>query len=268
MNKGTQEGPGSCPEAGRGGPARASHMGVILARDGHQVPRTGLRLELRACGASQKPSRTHDLLPVLRWHGATEKTRRGRRPRLPVSGRYQSGVSPRWAGRRWGLPPARNRRPSCIESKRSPGSPSWWTARKLRTAGIRRVSEGPGRRPNDRGADPSTPFVTWCFPSLRGLDLNQRPLGYESCISRSAQAYPLLTGHVRCPEITSDHLSQPQFSHKNPAGAPLPGSPSRHDAGRFEPYLHPHSWSDVSLLVPPGARRARGSPANEAPSRD
>jgi hypothetical protein len=51
--------------------------------------------------------------------------------------------------------------------------------------------------------------------SLRGLDLNQRPLGYESCISRSAQAYPLLTGHVRCSEITSDHLSQTHIRHKN-----------------------------------------------------
>jgi hypothetical protein len=34
------------------------------------------------------------------------------------------------------------------------------------------------------------------FLSLRGLDLNQRPLGYES-VSRSAQAYPLLSGRVR-----------------------------------------------------------------------
>jgi hypothetical protein len=32
---------------------------------------------------------------------------------------------------------------------------------------------------------------------LRGLDLNQRPLGYEFSVSRSAQAYPLLTGRVR-----------------------------------------------------------------------
>jgi hypothetical protein len=36
------------------------------------------------------------------------------------------------------------------------------------------------------------------FLSLRGQDLNLRPLGYEFCISGSAQAYPLLRDHVRC----------------------------------------------------------------------
>jgi hypothetical protein len=40
------------------------------------------------------------------------------------------------------------------------------------------------------------------FRSLRGLDLNQRPLGYEFERSRSAEAYPLLIGHVRSAEIT------------------------------------------------------------------
>jgi hypothetical protein len=56
---------------------------------------------------------------------------------------------------------------------------------------------------------------------LRGLDLNQRPLGYELSVSRSAQAYPLLTGHEGCSEITSHQLSQTQFGHKNLARVPL-----------------------------------------------
>jgi hypothetical protein len=56
-------------------------------------------------------------------------------------------------------------------------------------SGIRRVSEAPRIRPNERGADPSTPLVTWCFPSLRGLDLNQRPLGHE--------AFPGQLRHIR-----------------------------------------------------------------------
>jgi hypothetical protein len=51
-----------------------------------------------------------------------------------------------------------------------------------------------------RAASP-LPFDYLRFRSLRGLDLNQRPLGYESCVSRSAQAYALATGHVRSPQI-------------------------------------------------------------------
>jgi hypothetical protein len=44
------------------------------------------------------------------------------------------------------------------------------------------------------------------------------PPGYE-CVSGSAEGYPLLTGDIGFAEVTSDHLSQPQFSHKNPPGA-------------------------------------------------
>jgi len=43
--------------------------------------------------------------------------------------------------------------------------------------------------------------MTCGLTSLRGLDLNQRPLGYESCVSRSAQAYALVTAHLRSSEI-------------------------------------------------------------------
>jgi hypothetical protein len=52
--------------------------------------------------------------------------------------------------------------------------------------------------------------------ALRSSEVILCRLSYESCISGSAEACPLLTGHVRCPEITSDHVSQPQFGHKNP----------------------------------------------------
>jgi len=54
------------------------------------------------------------------------------------------------------------------------------TAPKVRRSGIRRVSESRERPANEKGADPSTPFLTCSFASLRGLDLNQRPLGYET----------------------------------------------------------------------------------------
>jgi hypothetical protein len=61
---------------------------------------------------------------------------------------------------------------------------------------------------------PLRPFYL-LFLSLRGLDLNQRPLGYESCVSRSPHAYPLVTGHVRCSQITSDDVRPTRFGHKN-----------------------------------------------------
>jgi hypothetical protein len=48
------------------------------------------------------------------------------------------------------------------------------------------------------------------FCSLRGLDLNQRPLGYESCISGSAQVYPLLTSHLRS---SMDQPGSPSARH-------------------------------------------------------
>lgn len=51
--------------------------------------------------------------------------------------------------------------------------------------------------------------------SLRGLDSNQRPLGYESCISRSAQAYPLLTRGVRSAEIKSLGFRKPRWSTRS-----------------------------------------------------
>ena len=75
------------------------------------------------------------------------------------------------------------------------------TAERL-APGIRRVSEGPTHWANERGADPSAPLLTCSFPSLRGLDLNQRPLGYEFSVSRAPQAYPLVIGHLSCSEIT------------------------------------------------------------------
>ena len=42
-----------------------------------------------------------------------------------------------------------------------------------------RIAEEMIRPKTKRGADPSTPPLTCSFFLLRGLDLNQRPLGYE-----------------------------------------------------------------------------------------
>jgi hypothetical protein len=50
----------------------------------------------------------------------------------------------------------------------------------------------------------------------RSLDLNQRPLGYESCVSGSAQAYPLVTGLVRSREIGSGRLTWAKVGQKLP----------------------------------------------------
>jgi hypothetical protein len=61
----------------------------------------------------------------------------------------------------------------------------------------------------------------------------------------SAQAYPLLTGVVRSCEITSDHLSQPQFSHKNPPPMLL-----TKQALRTVP-SHPYSAAGSAVLVQP-----------------
>ena len=93
-------------------------------------------------------------------------------------------------------------------------------ARPRYQTGIREASSAPkgkGCRSLDTPCDLQ-------FLSLRGLDLNQRPLGYEARTG-SADAYPLVTGGVRCPEITSDHLSQPQFSHKNSVSCPRASRP-------------------------------------------
>jgi hypothetical protein len=85
---------------------------------------------------------------------------------------------------------------------------------------------GFGTQETRRGVPWDTP-LDLPLPSLRGLDLNQRPLGYEFCISRSAQAYLLLTSHLRSSKINSDHLSQTQSSHKNRPTGGRPAIPRR-----------------------------------------
>ena len=50
--------------------------------------------------------------------------------------------------------------------------------------------------------------------SLRGQDLNLRPLGYESWISRFSETYPLVTGPVGSDEICSARLSRAKLGQK------------------------------------------------------
>ena len=91
-------------------------------------------------------------------------------------------------------------------------------ARPRYQTGIREASSAPkGKGCRSLGTPSDLVFL-----SLRGLDLNQRPLGHESCISGSAEAYPLLTDAVRSCEITSDYLSQPQLGHNNLPGDRTP----------------------------------------------
>jgi hypothetical protein len=71
-----------------------------------------------------------------------------------------------------------------------------WTGASL-GPGIRRVSESP----NGKGCRSLDTLLICVFPSLRGLDLNQRSLGYSFCRSRSPQAYPLATVHLRSSDI-------------------------------------------------------------------
>jgi hypothetical protein len=115
---------------------------------------------------------------------------------------------------RWGNSPASNRQSRLSLSTRFTQFALLIDRPKLKLP----VSDGYRRRPTEgkrKGCRSLDTPSHLAFRSLRGLDLNQRPLGYEYCISGSAQAYPLLTGGVRSCEITSDHVSQPQFSHKN-----------------------------------------------------
>jgi hypothetical protein len=56
--------------------------------------------------------------------------------------------------------------------------------------------------------------VTCGFGSLCGLDLNQRPLGYESWVSRFSETYPLVTGLVGSREICSGRLSWAKLGQK------------------------------------------------------
>jgi hypothetical protein len=85
-------------------------------------------------------------------------------------------------------------------------------------------SRGSGSRPEP---------IYLLLRSLRGLDLNQRPLGYESSVSRSPQEYPLVTGSVRSSKVMSDHLSQTHFGTQESANRiastrNLTGLPSIH----------------------------------------
>ena len=141
-----------------------------------------------------------------------------RRPASPVCKRFAVPVSVplTWAfARLAGFSGSQNpERSTC---------PSTWA---FADRGIDRTSLGfsfadPGARHGSRNIAPDLGICA----ELRGLDLNQRPLGYEIARTGSADAYPLVTGGVRCSEITSDYLSQPQFSHKNSVSCPRASRP-------------------------------------------
>jgi hypothetical protein len=141
------------------------------------------------------------------------------------------GPDLRLSGRRWVVTPSQPSHdtwPSnCGFATRATARPRW-------------VIRLQNRR---RGADSSAPLLTSLWPSLRRLDLNQRPLGYEFCRSRSAEAFPLVTGGVRSAEITSGHPTWAKVGQKPEVESP---DNSNDD-----------SWSLPSAAAKPLAHRRR-----------
>jgi hypothetical protein len=147
----------------------------------------------RAVGASQQHRPAHVLLPVLRWHGPLGRAGEGCRRAF----RYQTGI-------RSGVSPG-GRAAAGASPQLAPAIPCSEKHAITRFAIFRGGAEAERfryqtgiRAAQTREVPIARHLSDLPFRSLRGLDLNQRPLGYE----RSAQAYPVLIGHVRFSEIT------------------------------------------------------------------
>jgi hypothetical protein len=82
-----------------------------------------------------------------------------------------------------------------------------------------------------------------------------------SCVSRSPQAYPLLTGHVSSSEITPDHLSQTQIRHTIRLTLSL-GDYEVAPLDRTPPRIHGHLLLPLSPLA-----RAKPSQRDLDPAR-